>query len=251
MNNQLEIEALSVAYRGKLPVLRGINLSLEIGVRAALIGESGCGKTTLARAVMGLLQPQSGTIRFRDHSGNVFANPTRKERAHLVQMIFQDPYQSLNPRQTVKRTLEEAIRAAQVLNGEDVDKSCLELLDSVGLDESALPKYPHEFSGGQRQRISIARALAPNPLILVCDEAVSALDVTTQKKVVQLLVHLSEVKKLTLFFISHDLPLVQEFCQKLMVMEGGRIVESGRTESILLDPQSTKTKELMDSVIAL
>lgn len=249
--NILQAKGIRVAYHGKSPVVNGIDFAIPQGEKVALIGESGCGKTTLARAVMGLVPLESGEMIFRDRNGTNVNNPIRTQRAKLVQMIFQDPYQSLNPRHTIQRTLREAILAGGGQEDTCDDAACEKLLVSVGLDKHALPKYPHEFSGGQRQRISIARALAPEPSLLICDEAVSALDVTTQKKVIELLVDLCAKRNLTLFFISHDLPLVQDFCDQILVMEGGLIVESGSTSEVLSDPQSQKTKDLINSVIAL
>ncbi|GAC1423184.1 MAG: ABC transporter ATP-binding protein [Flavisolibacter sp.] len=217
-----------------------------------LVGESGCGKTTLGRCLLRLINPDSGEIFYKDIN---LLDGTQKTIKHLrqeVQLVFQDPYSSLNPTLTIEQTLTEPLK---LLGNEkripDKRKRVKELLDQVQLPPSAMGKYPHEFSGGQRQRIVIARALALDPGVLVCDESVSALDVSVQAQVLNLLNELKAQLGLTLLFITHDLSVVRYMCDRIMVMQKGSIVEIGATESVFHHPKHAYTKSLFTSLPTL
>lgn len=241
----LAVEDLSIDYRNGKRAVDHVNLSIRNGERVGLVGESGSGKSSLARAILGLEPTSFGTISFAGGQGG-----SRRERARIVQMVFQDPYHSLNPRKTVVQTLSEALAAGSAPPAADRARAAAaKLLSAVHLDAGALDRYPHEFSGGQRQRICIARALAPKPRLLVCDEAVSALDVTTQRSIVELLGELGDRTGVALLFITHDLPLVEALCARVLVMDRGRVVEEGPVGRVFSQPESSKTRQLLDSVL--
>ena len=207
---------------GHVKALDGVSMSLERGETLGIVGESGSGKTTLARVIVGLQKPTAGTVRLEGRVG----------------MVFQDPLGSLNPRMTVRATLEETSR------GESAER----LLSMVGLDADALDKYPHEFSGGQRQRICIARAISVKPDILVCDEAVSALDLQVRSQILDLLAELKERLGLSMLFITHDLGVVQHVAKRIIVMHKGKIVEEGPCTDVLGSPRDPYTKRLVAAV---
>jgi len=213
-----------------------VSFSIRPGQTVSLVGESGCGKSTIARLVVGLYRPSGGEIRLaRDD--------------FRVQMIFQDPYASLNPRWRVRDIVAEPILTLGLLSGrEAVEKRVAELLGTVGLGPSDGEKYPHEFSGGQRQRISIARALAGEPEFLVCDEPTSALDVSVQAQILNLMKRLQKELGLTYLFISHDLSVVRHMSDVIAVMYLGRIVEMAPTERLFADPQHPYTRMLLDTI---
>lgn len=226
------------------------DVSLEIYEREtfALVGESGCGKSTLGRVLLRLLERSSGSVHFKGQ--DIYALNEEKMRAlrKNIQIIFQDPYASLNPRMRVKDILSEPLRAHNFGTSQQIEARCKELLDMVGLRPHLINHYPHQFSGGQRQRIGIARALANNPEFIVCDEAVSALDVSIQAQVLNLLKDLQEQLQLTYLFITHDLSVVRQFADRVGVMFLGRLVEVGTTEEIFTNPQHPYTQFLISAV---
>ncbi|MEM8953605.1 MAG: ATP-binding cassette domain-containing protein [Verrucomicrobiota bacterium] len=226
----------------------GVSLSLEKGEILGLVGESGCGKSTLSRTVMQLLPPTDGAVILEGR--NLAHLPPEAVRAERVnfQMIFQDPYASLNPRMTVSSTLGEAIRRRHELSGDPLNQRIADLMTRVGLDPRYMKKYPHEFSGGQRQRIAIARALATEPKLVIADEPVSALDVSIQSQILNLLLKLVQELELTMIFISHDLSVVRYIADRIAVMFDGKIVELGEADSLFENPQHEYTKKLLSAI---
>ena len=230
------------------PVVENVSFTIEAGETLGLVGESGSGKTTVARMILGLVKPTSGRVRV---NGVDVAGATGEQLHRLrrqMQPVFQDPYAALNPRMKVLEIVTEPF----VIHGSEVGKNratlrarALELLNEVGLDASALGRYPHEFSGGQRQRINIARALALRPKLLILDEPVSALDVSVGAQIVNLLRHLQREHGLTYLFISHAMPLVRYLSTRIAVMERGRLVEIGEAESLCAQPQQDYTRQLL------
>lgn len=202
----------------------------------ALVGESGCGKTTICRSVGGLLRPYSGKIFYRGVNINQASKKEFRAYRGAVQMVFQDPYSSLNPRKTVLQTLGEPLRYYKLANRRNVRGYVAELLLRVGLDENSLERYPHEFSGGERQRIGVARAICLEPELILCDEPVSALDVSVRSQILNMLFRLQTDLHLTYLFITHDLSIVRVFCDRVLVMYLGKIVEAAPTEALFSEP---------------
>jgi len=223
----------------------GVSLDIHAGETLGLVGESGSGKSTLGRLTLRLIEPTSGSIRF-DGNDLVAANSgdLRRMRRHM-QIIFQDPFGSLDPRFRVEDIIAEPLVIHESLSKQARRARVAELLRAVGLDESALPRYPHEFSGGQRQRIGIARALALRPKFIVADEPVSALDVSVGAQVVNLLAQLQREFGLTYLFISHSMPVVRYLATRIAVMYRGKVVEQGTTEQITEQPQHAYTQNLL------
>jgi peptide/nickel transport system ATP-binding protein len=219
------------------------------GETLGLVGESGCGKSTLGRSILRLIEPTSGEIIFRDrHISNISSKELRLLRKDM-QIIFQDPYSSLNPRLTVSQAIMEPMQVHQILaNDKARTKQVLELLNRVNMDKSYFHRYPHELSGGQRQRVCIARALALNPKFIICDESVSALDASVQAQVLNLLNELKKEYGFTYIFISHDLSVVKFMSDRMMVMNKGQIVEMGDADDIYYNPQTDYTKKLISSI---
>ena len=232
-------------------VVHGVSLQLFRGETLGLVGESGSGKSTVARMMLRLIEPTSGTLTFFPEGGSapidlrqLPANELRKLRRKLA-IVFQDPYAALNPRMTVKQILSEPFAIHHEQPEEGVEARLRVMLGEVGLEASALTRYPHEFSGGQRQRINIARALALRPELLVLDEPVSALDVSVGAQVINLLRDLQRRYGLTCLFISHSMPLVRYLCDRVAVMQRGRLVETGTWQEVCEAPREPYTQQLL------
>lgn len=256
--NLLEIKNLNVTYQtkkgliGKIQTVHAVNnvsLDIQKGEILAIAGESGCGKSTLAKAIMKLVQSDSGEILLNGENVlNLKHNKDLKKFYQKVQMIFQNPYSSLNPKMKIGEILKEPLIINTNLKKEEITKIVEEKIKKVGLDKSALNLYPHEFSGGQRQRIAIARSLILNPEFIIADEPVSALDVSIQAQIINLLKQLKEDFNLTFLFISHDLSVIKYLSDRIAIMYLGEVVEIGRTEEIFKDPKHPYTKALLSSV---
>jgi oligopeptide transport system ATP-binding protein len=228
--------------------LDGVTLEVRAGETFGLVGESGCGKSTLGYCVLRLIEPTSGEIFFEDQNVLALAGSTMRRWRRQIQMIFQDPVSSLNPRMTVRQILQEPFVIHGLYSKPEQEAEVVALLQSVGLDRSAAEKYPHEFSGGQRQRIGIARALALKPKLIVADEPVSSLDVSIQAQIVNLLQDLQSQYHLTYLFISHGLPVVEHISDRIGVMYLGKLVEIGSRSEICASPRHPYTQVLLASV---
>ena len=253
----LEIENLKTRFsikssfgfsKGNVHAVEGIDLLLQQGETIGIVGESGCGKSTLGKSIMRLVEPYSGKIKVR---GKDIISLSKKDMFPIrkdIQIVFQDPYSSLNPRLTVGQIVSEGMKLHKVCHETEIKDKLIEVFKKVGLSEFHINNYPHEFSGGQRQRIGIARALALNPSIIIADEAVSALDVSIQAQVINLMMELQEEYGLSYLFISHDMAVIERVCHKVAVMYLGEIVELGSRSQVFENPQHPYTKKLMKAV---
>ena len=226
----------------------GVDLAINKGEVVGLVGESGCGKSTLGRIVADLLAPTKGVVRFRGKERSHLSGSEAKDARLAVQMIFQDPYASLNPRQRVGDIIVEGPKAHGLVSRREVDDYVGEVMRKVGLDPEFRRRYPHQFSGGQRSRIGIARALAVKPEFLVCDEAIAALDVSIQAQIINLFMDLRETYDLTYLFISHDLGVVEHIADRVVIMYLGRIVETAPTQELFEAPNHPYARALLDEV---
>jgi oligopeptide/dipeptide ABC transporter ATP-binding protein len=258
----LEVQNLKVHFpvapgifaspRAWLKAVDDVSFHIEDGETVGLAGESGCGKTTLGRAIVGLVKPSAGAIYFKGRDISNAAGADRRQHRRKIQIIFQDPYASLNPRMTITDVAAEALD----LGGENLSATASsarvrDLLASVGLDPNYGNRYPHEFSGGQRQRIGIARALAAEPELIICDEPVSALDVSVQAQIVNLLQDLQQKHGLAYLFIAHDLAVVKHISRRMMVMYLGKVVELANADRMVKHPRHPYTRSLLNAVPSL
>lgn len=229
--------------------VNGISLDIREGETLSVVGESGCGKSTLARCVIGLHRPDGGQVRFRDSRIDTLSPKAMMPFRAKMQMVFQDPYSSLNPRLTVKKTLEEPLKFHNpgIRNGELKDRVA-DVMEQVGVDPVWASRYPHEFSGGQRQRVSIARALVVDPAFIVADEPISALDVSVQAQILNLLMETQAQRGLSYMFISHDLSVVRHISNRVAVMYLGRLCELAETERLFNEPRHPYTQALLSAI---
>ncbi len=257
----LEIKSLTVSYetgsslsfrKRKIRAVEDVDLMISHGEIHGLVGESGCGKSTLGRAILGLVKVEKGSIFFEEKPLHLFSRRDWKKIRRDIQVVFQDPFSSLNPRLTIEEIITEGLYVHYPrLTKYEKKKKALDILDRVNLPSNSLERYPHEFSGGQRQRIAIARALVLNPKFVILDEAVSALDISTQAAVLNLLMDLKKEFNLSYLFISHDLGIVRYMSDKISIMYLGKIVETGCKKDIIEFPSHPYTKALFDSAFDL
>jgi ABC-type oligopeptide transport system ATPase subunit len=239
---------------GKTSVVKAVDdvtFSIDAGEMFGLVGESGSGKSTTGRCILRLIEPTSGRVSFKGEDVLAFGRQRMRRARRDMQIVFQDPYSSLNPRMRVRDIVEEPLVIHELGSRDERRERVRQLFELVGLEPAHLERYPHEFSGGQRQRIGIARALALNPAFVIADEAVSALDVSIQAQVVKLLLDLQARLSLTYLFIAHDLRLVEHICGRVAVMYRGRIVEMGETKAIFANPTHPYTRALLSAIPVL
>lgn len=245
----LSVQGLQVTFQKKAHLFAQVNLHHAVdqisfaiykGETLGIVGESGSGKSTTLKCISGLYQNYQGELHFE--------NRPIKTSSQSIQMVFQNPFESLNPSMTIFQILKEPLLYFKICSRQNLLKQSIYYLEQVGLGEDTLHRYPHEFSGGQQQRIGIARALAANPKLLLCDEPVSALDVSIQAQILNLLKNLKEEFQLTVLFVSHDLSVVRHLCERILVMSEGKIVEEGATEQVIHEPKHPYTKSLIQAL---
>jgi len=256
--NILEVKNLKKYYENRpgfltrevrtVKAVDGISLNVKEGEILGVVGESGCGKSTLGRTILRLIEPTSGEIYFDGKDIRALKKEEMRRQRSNMQIIFQDPAASLNPRMTVGEIIGEPIEINGLASGRDKEERIYELMDMVGINRSYINRFPHEFSGGQRQRLGIARALAVNPKLIICDEPVSALDVSVRAQVLNLMYELKEKLNLTYIFISHDLSVVHHICDRVAVMYLGRIVEIADKDQLYSNPVHPYTKALLSAI---
>lgn len=243
------LEAADVTFSyGRTEILHGISLSLSAGDSLGIVGESGAGKSTLLSLLLGLTAPSSGEVRFDGSHLNLRNRALMRSFRQSVQAVFQDPYSSLDPRQRIDSIVAEPLESLGLARGAEAQLLVREALESVGLPADSGSRYPHEFSGGQRQRIAIARATVVRPRVLIADEPVSALDVSTRTQVIDLINELGASSGLSLVMVSHDLGSIAATCENTLVLEAGRTVEFGRTADVLSQPQEAYTQRLIAAI---
>ena len=236
--------------KSSISAVDDISMKIYPGETVGLVGESGCGKTTLGRSILRLVEPEQGSVFFKGRDILKLKPGDVKKVRKELQIIFQDPYSSLNPRQTVGHAIMEPMTALKLFDNNRIRREkALELMEKVGLEKTHFNRYPHEFSGGQRQRICIARALAVQPDVIICDEAVSALDVSVQAQILNLLNDLKTEFGFTYLFISHDLSVVKFMSDRVIVMKDGKIEEEGDPRNIYHHPKSAYTKKLIEAIL--
>lgn len=255
MTSLLEIKNLSIEYKsikdGKTSIVKAVNnasFKINTGEIYALAGESGCGKSTIAKSITKLVKPASGEILFNGKNIYEYTKIEQREYPKKVQMVFQNPYSSLNPKMKIGEALIEPLDINTKLTKKDKNELVKETLADVGLQNSCLDLYPHEFSGGQRQRIAIARALILNPKLLIADEPVSALDASIQAQIINLLKDLRQKKDLTILFISHDMNVIRYLADRVGIMFFGNLIEENYTSTLFKYPREEYTKKLLDAV---
>ncbi len=250
MGAVLESLGLSRAYAGRgeslVHAVRDVSISVGDGEVVGLVGRSGCGKSTLVMMLAGLLTPSGGEVRYR---GNPLPRRVRRSRyRRAVQMVFQDPFSSLSPTWPIGRAIEEVLAVHRVVRAADRRREMERLLESVGIPAARADERPISFSGGERQRIAIARALAANPEVVLCDEPVTALDVSIRGQILNLLVDINRERGVAFLFVAHDLAVVRRFCSRIYVMDAGRIVEEGTVGAVFAQPQSSAARELIAAI---
>ncbi|GAA0092013.1 ATP-binding cassette domain-containing protein [Paraclostridium bifermentans] len=260
----LKVSNLSKTYNLKRKSLFGkrefqnsvddVSFNIKRGSIVGLVGESGCGKSTLSKCILNLIDASDGKVEFENktiYDKSKKINISKKEMTELrkdMQIIFQDPYSSLDPKMSIGKTIIEGVKKHKNIQNQDAYDIAKESLELCGLDKSYMDRYPHEFSGGQRQRIAIARVLALRPKFIICDEPTSALDVSIQSQILNLMLELKEKLNLTYLFISHNLNVVRCFCDEIIVMNEGKIVEMGDSKSVYSNPKNEYTKKLIESI---